>query len=78
MGNKEHRYLTHTGMKDYFCSNAKDAREYHENLARTYEVKLDAYDKEFGNAKTKFGITGDEAAQEKRVNGELPDSCPKN
>nr|VFK00797.1 MAG: hypothetical protein BECKLFY1418A_GA0070994_11262 [Candidatus Kentron sp. LFY] len=69
---KDDRYLTHTGMKDYFCRNAEKARKYHNRFGRDYVSDVSDYKNKFRDAK--LGVTVDEA-KKKKVNKGIPDFC---
>ncbi|MFC1534808.1 hypothetical protein ACFL7M_15750 [Thermodesulfobacteriota bacterium] len=71
---KDDRYLTQTGMTDYFCRNARKALRYHNGLVIVYVAKVKDYKDKFGDAKAKLGITVDEA-RKKKVDSGIPSFC---
>ena len=72
---KDNRYLSHPGMREYYCENAKKAFDYYERTAGIFLTKVDELYRKFPENAPGLGITMDEARGIRDLKGGPPGFC---
>ena len=58
---RDDRLLTHTSMRNYYCSNAKAAKDYYDPTVSVFVTKIGEYSRNFGEPKPALDVTLQEA-----------------
>jgi len=69
---RDNRYLSHPGMREYYCENAKKAFDYYERTAGIFLTKVDEFYRKFPGNAPGLGITMDEARGIRDLKGGPP------
>jgi hypothetical protein len=69
------RLLSHPGMRDYYCNNAKRALGYYDPTAAVFETKVNEFHEIFPNNPQPLGITLDEARELRKLENDVPSFC---
>jgi hypothetical protein len=71
---RDDRLLSHTSMRDYYCSNAESAKDYYDPTVSVFVTKVKEYSENFGDSKPALDVTLQEARGLK-LNEGVPDFC---
>jgi hypothetical protein len=69
------RLLSHAGMREYFCRNARQASGYYDSTAAVFVTKVKEFDDNFPNHAPPLGITLNEARELRKLGKEVPAFC---
>jgi len=72
---KDNRYLSHPGMREYYCENASKAFDYYERTAGIFLTKVTEFYKNFPDNTPRLGVTIDEARGIRDLKGGVPAFC---
>jgi hypothetical protein len=72
---EDNRLLSHPGMKDYYCTNAKEALEYFDFRASLFITKVSEFYDEFPNNTPPLNITVDEAIELQKLENDSLSFC---
>jgi hypothetical protein len=72
---KDNRYLSHPGMREYYCENANKAFDYYDRTASLFLTKVTEFYKNFPSNSPSLGITIDEARGIRDLKGGVPGFC---
>ncbi|MBN1140232.1 MAG: hypothetical protein JXB25_00320 [Deltaproteobacteria bacterium] len=70
------RLLSHGSMRDYYCRNAKAARDYYDPTVSVFITKVREYGNTFGDPRPALNVTLEEARALKLSEG-VPAFCPQ-
>lgn len=71
----DNRFLSHLGMRDYYCENAKKAFAYYDNAAGVFATKVSEYYDNFPDNTPPLGITTNEAGDIQQLKENVPIFC---
>lgn len=69
------RFLSHAGMRDYYCENSRKAFRHYDATAGVFVTKVKEYDEKFPNHTPALGITVDEAREIRKLEENVPAFC---
>lgn len=72
---KDERLLTHPGMHEYYCHNAKEAMNVFNGRTGTYESKVFQFESNFPNHDPPLNMSLEQVQTLRELENELPASC---
>ena len=72
---EDDRLLSHPGMRQYFCRNAKHAFDYYISNAALFATNIRDFNTNFTNTTTSLGITLNEARELRKLGKDIPAFC---
>jgi len=72
---EDNRFLSHPGMREYYCRNATNAVASYDSCAGTFAGTVRVFHDKFPDHKPPLGITIDEAREIRNLKGGVPDFC---
>jgi len=69
------RLLSHPGMREYYCANAKQAKGYYDSTAAVFVVKVKEFHENFTDNTPSLGITIDDARAIRNLEKVVPSFC---
>jgi len=72
---KDSSLLTHPGMREYYCDNAKKAFDYYDLNASLFGTNVEEFHENFPNHTPPLGITGPEAEKLRELGVKFPPIC---
>jgi hypothetical protein len=72
---KDNRFLSHPGMREYYCENANKAFDYYDRTASLFLTKVTEFYKNFPRNSPSLGITIDEARGIRDLKRGVPGFC---
>jgi hypothetical protein len=72
---EDNRYLSHPGMCEYYCKNAKEVFKHYDSRASLFVLKVEEFYENFIPNNPPLGITIDEAREIRRLKKGVPDFC---
>jgi hypothetical protein len=72
---EDNRFLSHPGMREYYCENAKKAFNYYDSTAATFVTKVKEFHENVTGSKPALGTTIDEARELRKLKGGVPSFC---
>jgi len=73
---EDDRFLSHPGMRDYYCENAEEAFNYYDSTASVFVTKVREFHENVTDNTPPLGITLDEAREIRKLEGGVPGFCP--
>ena len=72
---KDDRLLSHPGMREYYCDNAKKAKGYYDSTAAVFVTKVKEFHQNFTDNTSSLGMTIDEARKIRKLKEDVPEFC---
>jgi hypothetical protein len=72
---EDNRFLSHPGMREYYCENAKKAFNYYDSTAATFVTKVKEFHENITDNKPPLGITIDDARGIRELKRGVPGFC---
>jgi hypothetical protein len=72
---EDDRLLSHPGMRDYYCDNAKEAFDYYDRVAAVFASQVKDFEATFTNNTASLGITLNEARGLRNLEKDIPLFC---
>lgn len=69
------RFLSHPGMREYYCENAKKTFGYYDSTAGVFVTKVKEFQANFIDNRPPLGITTDEAREIRKLKEDVPSFC---
>ena len=71
----DNRFVTHKDMRDYYCRNAKQARDSFDNNVGLIPTKIRDYEEDLAGDHGPLGITKEKAREFRTLRNEVPSFC---
>jgi len=72
---EDNHFLSHPGMRDYYCENAQKAFNYYDSTAATFVTKVKEFHENVTGNRPSLGITIHEAREIRKLKGGVPIFC---
>jgi hypothetical protein len=72
---KDNRLLSHPGMREYYCGNAKNANSYYTSTAAVFITKVKEFHSNFPNHTPPLEITVEKAREIRKQDKAVPSFC---
>ena len=72
---EDDRLLSHPGMREYFCDNAKQALDFYDPTAAVFVAKVKEFHENFPNNSLSLGVTLEEARELRKLEKDVPSFC---